>query len=286
MTDRHSKADEPQIVVDPAERAKLEARNALEQFGAVITLVEQFTATEHPPFRLRSSTILQLHRIALDGLSAYAGVFRPAGVDIGGSAHKPVAAYLFPMRIEEMCEYVTDNWSRPAIHLTAYALWRLNWIHPFTDGNGRTARAVAYCCCASDSAIDCLEPQPFRSSSLLTRSRTTQLSKLPTLATCQSWRIYSLHCSQSSCMTFIGLLPKAMAKASRTIARFIDARVVKEGSEQAAQSPPESARRFLSRTSAASCCGRCRRRRTERRGCTRRRRQRHRGPARRCRCRR
>ena len=144
MTDRHSKADEPRVVDDPAERAKLEARNALEQFDTVITLVEQFAATGHPPFRLRSSTILQLHRIALNGLSAYAGVFRPAGVDIGGSAHKPVDAYLVPMRIEEMCEYVTDNWSRPAIHLTAYALWRLNWIHPFTDGNGRTVRAVAY----------------------------------------------------------------------------------------------------------------------------------------------
>jgi len=144
MADRQSKADEPQIVVDPVERAKLEARNALEQFDAAINLVEQFTAADHPPFRLRSSTILHLHRIALKGLSAYAGVFRPAGVDIGGSAHKPVDAYLVPMRIEEMCEYVTDNWSKPAIHLTAYALWRLNWIHPFTDGNGRTARAVAY----------------------------------------------------------------------------------------------------------------------------------------------
>lgn len=144
MTDRHSTADEPQIVVDPGERAKLEARNALEQFDAVIGLVEQFTAPGHPPFRLRPSTILQLQRLALKGLSAYAGVFRPAGVDIGGSAHKPVEAHLVPMRIEEMCDYVTDNWSKPPIHLTAYVLWRLNWIHPFTDGNGRTARAVAY----------------------------------------------------------------------------------------------------------------------------------------------
>jgi len=23
-------------------------------------------------------------------------------------------------------------------------LWRLNWIHPFNDGNGRTARAACY----------------------------------------------------------------------------------------------------------------------------------------------
>jgi len=144
MTDRHSKADEPEIVEDAEERAKLEARNALEQFDAVISLVEQFTTGDHPPFRLRSSIILQLQRIALKGLSAYAGVFRPAGVGIGGSKHKPVDAHLVATRVEEMCDYVTDNWLKPPIHLTAYVLWRLNWIHPFTDGNGRTARAVAY----------------------------------------------------------------------------------------------------------------------------------------------
>jgi Fic family protein len=31
-----------------------------------------------------------------------------------------------------------------ALHLCAYLMWRLNWIHPFTDGNGRTSRALAY----------------------------------------------------------------------------------------------------------------------------------------------
>lgn len=119
MNDRHSRADELEIVVDPAERAKLEARNALEQFDAVISLVEQFTAPEHPRFRLRSSTILQLQRIALKGLSAYAGVFRPGGVDIGGSKHKPVEAHLVPARVEELCDYVEDHWTKPPIHLTA-----------------------------------------------------------------------------------------------------------------------------------------------------------------------
>lgn len=28
--------------------------------------------------------------------------------------------------------------------LSAYVLWRINWIHPFLEGNGRTARAAAY----------------------------------------------------------------------------------------------------------------------------------------------
>ena len=38
-----------------------------------------------------------------------------------------------------------DNWSaRSPIHLSAYVMWRLNWIHPFFGGNGRTSRAVSY----------------------------------------------------------------------------------------------------------------------------------------------
>lgn len=144
MEDRHSKAAEPRLVTDPDEIARVEARNALRQFDAVIQLIEQWTAPDHPPFKLRSSTILALHREALTGLSAYAGTFRPASIDIGGSQHKPVDAFLVPAKIEELCDYVNDHWSETALHLSAYVLWRLNWIHPFTDGNGRTARAVAY----------------------------------------------------------------------------------------------------------------------------------------------
>lgn len=47
-------------------------------------------------------------------------------------------------KFEHLCDYVNDNWSKAAVHLAAYVLWRLNWIHPFADGNGRTARAVSY----------------------------------------------------------------------------------------------------------------------------------------------
>lgn len=33
---------------------------------------------------------------------------------------------------------------RPALHLASYLMWRLNWIHPFADGNGRTSRILSY----------------------------------------------------------------------------------------------------------------------------------------------
>ena len=33
-----------------------------------------------------------------------------------------------------------------AIEIAAFALWRITWVHPFVNGNGRTAAAFAYAC--------------------------------------------------------------------------------------------------------------------------------------------
>lgn len=50
-----------------------------------------------------------------------------------------------PDHVSDMCDYVNCHWGeKNACHLSSYVLWRLNWIHPFADGNGRTARVVSY----------------------------------------------------------------------------------------------------------------------------------------------
>jgi len=110
-----------------------------------VEIIRDHVKAHDRPFRLRSSTILRLHREALDGIHALAGTYRNTSVKIGGSGHQPIEAFLVPEETEHLCEYINDNWStRSAIHLAAYVLWRLNWIHPFADGNGRTARTVSY----------------------------------------------------------------------------------------------------------------------------------------------
>jgi Fic family protein len=143
-TTRHSKAETASLVHDEQARAELEARNALLQFDAVLALVNDYLSNPEKRFRLRPSMIQGLHREALRGLSSFAGNWRPAGVEIGDSKHTPPGAHLVAELVEDMCDYVNDNWDKPAIHLAAYAMWRLNWIHPFDDGNGRTSRAVSY----------------------------------------------------------------------------------------------------------------------------------------------
>jgi Fic family protein len=40
-----------------------------------------------------------------------------------------------------------------ALDAAALALWRINWIHPFKNGNGRTARSFAYCCLCARLAV-------------------------------------------------------------------------------------------------------------------------------------
>jgi Fic family protein len=142
--DRHSHAMDAELITDPDLKAQREVSNGLRQFDAVAEQIEYWSHPERP-FKLRPSAILGLHRIALLGLTGLAGTYRPAGVEIVGSKHHPVGAHLVPGLVEEMTEYVNENWGKKSpIHLCAYVLWRLNWIHPFVDGNGRTARAASY----------------------------------------------------------------------------------------------------------------------------------------------
>lgn len=140
---RDSRALEPELITDPQEKAAAEARDGFRQYDAAIGAIH--AALDRGSFKLRPSLILGLQREALAGISSYAGNYRPGGVAIEGSKHEPVGAHLVPELVEEMCDYVNDHWTESTpLHLAAYLMWRLNWIHPFADGNGRTSRMISY----------------------------------------------------------------------------------------------------------------------------------------------
>jgi len=126
---------------DPDQIAQIEARNGLRQVDAIRDLIRQRIGQ---PLRLRVSDILRLNRVAVEGVIRLAGVFRTDEMTITNSRHNPPPPDLVPELTEQMCDYVNENSDKSAIHLASYLLWRINWIHPFDDGNGRTARAASY----------------------------------------------------------------------------------------------------------------------------------------------
>jgi Fic family protein len=47
--------------------------------------------------------------------------------------------------MDRFISFIHENWFiLSPTELAAYGLWRINWIHPFIEGNGRTARATCY----------------------------------------------------------------------------------------------------------------------------------------------
>jgi len=143
--DRYSKPVAAPLITDKLERARRESENGLRQIDSVIERVRRHTGAQAARFQLRPSILLGLNRAAVEGIESTAGAFRTGGMEIFGSKHQPPKGADVPELIEELCDYVNDNWTTvSAAHLAAYVMWRINWIHPFDDGNGRTARAASY----------------------------------------------------------------------------------------------------------------------------------------------
>jgi Fic family protein len=123
------------------EKRALETRNGAIQFLAVLHYASEWKDGES---RLTPEILLELQRLAINQIYSCAGSFRDDFVGISGVKHKPPDPKQVNALVIEMCDYVNANWDKTAIHLAAYLMWRINWIHPFFGGNGRTARALAY----------------------------------------------------------------------------------------------------------------------------------------------
>lgn len=120
-----------------------EAEGAVRQFDVTLDLVQRFTEPGAPKFTLDPSIIEVLHS-ALLTRGEPSGI-RTEEVTIQGSSFGPPAPNLLRDELDSMCDAINSAWTTvDALELAAFSLWRLNWIHPFVDGNGRTARALSY----------------------------------------------------------------------------------------------------------------------------------------------
>jgi Fic family protein len=106
-----------------------------------IQYVEQFVTRSEAltPFHVR-----QIHKLVLSQIDdASAGNYRATQVRIAGAGHVPPESWEVPVRMKEWGKWLAqaEENTHPVI-LAALAHHRLVEIHPFVDGNGRTARLV------------------------------------------------------------------------------------------------------------------------------------------------
>ncbi len=115
----------------------LEAINHQEAIQFIEQLVVNFQT-------FNKSVLLQLHRLILMGIDTKnAGVYRTVEVRISGSKHVPPSPLLLNDLMDGYFEfYMLNKRTMHPVLLAAEMHERLVTIHPFIDGNGRTARLV------------------------------------------------------------------------------------------------------------------------------------------------
>ena len=98
--------------------------------------------------------IREIHKYLVDGVrenSALPGQYRAVQNYVANSKTKeiiytPPAAYDVPLFMTELIEWLQNEKSIPAVLVAGIAQFQLVHIHPFLDGNGRTARLLSTLC--------------------------------------------------------------------------------------------------------------------------------------------
>lgn len=125
---------------NPVYRA-LEVANGNRQYDFLRSIVAASLDVGRP--FLSQHIIKALNFQAITCLHIAPGEYRPCLVTVG--AHQPMPHWRVPAAMDDFVNIVNRNWdSTDPVVLATYVLWRLNNIHPFVNGNGRTARAACY----------------------------------------------------------------------------------------------------------------------------------------------
>jgi Fic family protein len=127
---------------DPAFYAKIEEQNLLRQYDLLSNCIEIGLKKGIEAFD--KYTLWALNYAAVSNICQFGGRYREEPILVGD--HIPPHFDDVPNEMDRFFSFIHENWTiyEHPTQIAAYALWRLNWIHPFIEGNGRTARAACY----------------------------------------------------------------------------------------------------------------------------------------------
>jgi Fic family protein len=120
---------------------RVQEQNLARQYDLMTNCIEIGLRQGHTA--LDKYTLWALNHVAVANISQFGGRFREEPIYVGN--HIPPHFREVPELMDRFISTLHENWFNwTATELAAYGLWRLNWIHPFIEGNGRTARATCY----------------------------------------------------------------------------------------------------------------------------------------------
>jgi Fic family protein len=127
---------------DPELFARIQERNLFRQYDLLANCVEVVLSKGIEAFD--KYMLWSLNAVAISNIAQFGGRFREQPIYVGN--HIPPHFKDVPNLMDQFISVIHELWTvetHPTI-LPAYALWRMYWIHPFIEGNGRTARAACY----------------------------------------------------------------------------------------------------------------------------------------------
>ncbi len=121
---------------------RIQEQNLLRQYDLLSNCIE--IGLEKGIEAFDKYTLWALNYAAVSNISQFGGRYREEPIYVGN--HIPPHFKEVPNQMDRFFSVIHENWTviDDPTTLPAYALWRLNWIHPFVEGNGRTARAACY----------------------------------------------------------------------------------------------------------------------------------------------
>lgn len=120
---------------------RVQEQNLIRQYDLLTNCIEIGLRQGHTA--IDKYVLWALNHVAVANISQFGGRFREEPIYVGH--HVPPHFRLVPDLMDRFISTIHENWFNwTSTELAAYGLWRLNWVHPFIEGNGRTARAICY----------------------------------------------------------------------------------------------------------------------------------------------
>jgi fido (protein-threonine AMPylation protein) len=108
-----------------------------------ILSIKAYIIRHHRDLPWNLGTLVSLHWLLCSDIFSDGGIYRKHQVQLWEFI--PIPAYQIPIEIKNLDDDIAERmkhivWESDKKELLAYVMWRILWIHPFFDYNGRIVR--------------------------------------------------------------------------------------------------------------------------------------------------